>query len=106
MKIKNVTDEMRGQVYHFSAGGAGGCVYSRDVTFDVLERCWQHEEFQCQCPACGGQAFITRWAGNVLSGCFWKVETWCQDCGHEHYYCKGPVPFDRWRRLKAVADLY
>lgn len=39
MKIKNVTDEMRGQVYHFSAGGAGGCVYSRDVTFELLERC-------------------------------------------------------------------
>lgn len=41
------------KITHFSAGGLGACAYGQNITIAELVRCWQHQEYQTECPHCG-----------------------------------------------------
>lgn len=74
------------EITRFSAGGLGACAYSQPITIAELVRCWQHEEYQIQCPNCGETAYITQWAGHVNGGGYWEINAYCPHCGKEHHF--------------------
>ena len=80
------------KITHFSAGGLGACAYSHYVTVAELVRCWQHKEYQTECPRCGQVAYIIQWAGHVNGGGYWEINAYCPHCGMKHHYSKGSSP--------------
>lgn len=71
-------------ITNFLAGGLGCCVYSRSVSVAELVRCWQHKEYQVECPRCGSVAYVYKWVGHVGPGGYWTVRVYCLDCMTEY----------------------
>ena len=90
----------------FSAGGLGACAYSQPITIAELVRCWQHEEYQIQCPNCGETAYITQWAGHVNGGGYWEINAYCPHCGKEHHFPRAFSPATHhkihWTKMRNV----
>ena len=90
----------------FSAGGLGACAYSQPITIAELVRCWQHEEYQIQCPNCGETAYITQWAGHVNGGGYWEINAYCPHCGKEHHFPRASSPATHhkihWTKMRNV----
>ena len=94
------------EITRFSAGGLGACAYSQPITIAELVRCWQHEEYQIQCPNCGETAYITQWAGHVNGGGYWEINAYCPHCGKEHHFPRAFSPATHhkihWTKMRNV----
>ena len=94
------------EITRFSAGGLGACVYSQPITIAELVRCWQHEEYQIQCPNCGETAYITQWAGHVNGGGYWEINAYCPHCGKKHHFPRASSPATHhkihWTKMRVV----
>ena len=71
-------------ITNFLAGGLGCCAYSQSVSVAELVRCWQHKEYQVECPRCGTVAYVYKWVGHVGPGGYWTVRVYCSDCMTEY----------------------
>ena len=94
------------EITQFSAGGLGACVYSQSITIAELVRCWQHKEYQIQCPNCGETAYITQWAGHANGGGYWEINACCPHCGKKHHLPRASSPATHhiihWTKMRDV----
>lgn len=90
-------------ITRFVAGGHGACVYDCEITRSVLKMCWEYEEFRCHCPKCNSTAYIYRFAGNISSGGFLELDTYCPICKKVHHRSK-VIADVHWSELKQIAD--
>ena len=94
------------KITHFSAGGLGACAYGQDITIAELVRCWQHQEYQTECPHCGQVAYITQWAGHVNGGGYWEINAYCPHCGKKHHFPRASSPATHhkihWTKIREV----
>ena len=90
----------------FSAGGLGACAYGQSITIAELVRCWQHKEYQIQCPNCGETAYITQWAGHVNGGGYWEINAYCPHCGESHHFPRASSPVTHhkihWTKMRNI----
>ena len=91
------------KITHISAGGFGACAFSRDLTVAELVQCWQHEEYQTECPVCGEKAYVTHWAGKVNDGGFWVISLCCPKCKREHTYHQTCYKY-HWSEMRRVYE--